>query len=218
MLEAPYNLTSKAETTALRDAVSKARTSRRTLERLAETRPKQAGPANALGEVLDYLVSEPLESACEAVLTLQHRLLQPTESGRNEGDAAELRALFDRTLVTLSHPDLDTRAHPRPVVLSASAEEALSAVFAERWGDARYCVGDDCDWVVRVFDMWQAAQAMRETLTAGLLDAKAQALLSFADKSEKRSLSSILHEMAWLMPVCVIFMVMARLAAPGPVR
>ncbi|KAI0906647.1 hypothetical protein F4823DRAFT_606482 [Ustulina deusta] len=51
VLEAPYNLTSKAETTALRDAVSKARTSRRTLERLAETRPKQAGHANALGEV-----------------------------------------------------------------------------------------------------------------------------------------------------------------------
>ncbi|KAI0813486.1 hypothetical protein GGR55DRAFT_637939 [Xylaria sp. FL0064] len=206
-LKPPHKLLSESAVNALSDALSQAHESTRTLAQIAETSPRrQAAHATALGGALDYLVREPLRNSCHAIINLQRELALVT---RGNGNDTRLSAFFDTALATVFDTGQHTPSATEPGRMPKGTKTILSVVRTKSWGNAEYCLADDCEWPARIYDMWRDSVRLREELTAKLVEAKARVLDPAAVGG--RSLRSILLEMGLLALLYIVCMVAYRM-------
>ncbi|KAI1345884.1 hypothetical protein F5Y01DRAFT_320331 [Xylaria sp. FL0043] len=211
-LKPPYKLLSESEVKALSDALSQAQESNRTLAPIAATSPRrQAAHANALGGALDYLVSEPLRNSCHAVINLQRELALVT---RGNGNDTRLSAFFDTALATVFDTGLHTPSAIQPGTMPKGTKKIVEVVRAKAWGNARYCLADDCEWPARIYDMWRDSVRLREELRARLVEGKARVLDPAALGG--RSLRSVLIEMGVLVTLYIVCRVAYRVLSRRP--
>ncbi|KAI0534075.1 hypothetical protein GGR58DRAFT_520754 [Xylaria digitata] len=202
-----YDLLTKVEISMLKGAISKARQSSREIREAGLFWPRKAAQMSDLDEVLSHIVIGPLRSFCEALSELLQEFPQQINS---ESDATEARRLLLRTLWKLSQGGLvggsTDGARISGLEVSLGAERAFKWVLEDL--DDSYCVGGDCSWPLRIFNMWQHTEDVRAALKKRLFEVKTQ-----VPPNQKRSLDSIFNEMAVLLPAYVIDIIAGNVLA-----
>ncbi|KAF2968282.1 hypothetical protein GQX73_g5289 [Xylaria multiplex] len=169
---AEYNLVLDAELAKLAKAISEAHESSREMREAGVFWPGKAELMIGLDQVLGHIVIEPLQSFCEAIYELLRDIPQEITS---ESDAAEARRLLVRTLWKLSQGGLVGGSTDGAKIdgyeVSLGAERAFKWVLEDL--DDTYCLGFDCFWPSRVFNMWQHTEDIRAALKRRLSEVKA---------------------------------------------
>ena len=205
-----YNLTSEAEITVLRSLATQAQNSHDELQQIAEQNLEEASRANGLSELLQHLVDTPLVNSCDTFLVLADQLISHGILNPQGNETGGLDPLFDSALQKLAHDSRDTRTKPAPGVLSADAAEALPLVLEKRSDDARYCFGDDCNWPIRIFEMWKTAEGLREVLKERLRYARSQTL---SGESKGTSVLDVLTEIGVITGLYGVFRFLSKMTA-----